>query len=96
MGLYRAAQEGDWEQARALHRRYQRVVAVGPGWIPALKGALSALGVCAPHVAPPNAPLSEERLQAQRERILARRRRGSSAPRAAPARSPAGSAGSAP
>ena len=45
------------------------------GWIPALKGALSALGVCAP-MWPPQRPLSEERLQAQRERIPAAQAEG--------------------
>jgi 4-hydroxy-tetrahydrodipicolinate synthase len=77
VGLYEAARAGDWERARELHRRYQRVSGVvGPGWVPAVKGALSALGICAPHVAPPNAPLPADRLAAQRERVLAAQAEG--------------------
>ena len=77
VGLYAAGAAGDWERARALHRRYQRIAtAIGPGWIPALKGALSAFGICGPNVAQPNLPLPDERLAAQRERILAAQAEG--------------------
>jgi len=70
VGLYEAARAGDWTRAKALHRHYQRVSGViGAGWIPAIKGALSALGICEPHVAVPNLPWDEAKLAAQRERI---------------------------
>lgn len=70
VALYDAARAGDWARARALHRRYQQVgPVIGPGWIPAIKGALSALGICGPFVAAPNLPWDHERLSAQRQRI---------------------------
>ncbi|MGH2354903.1 MAG: dihydrodipicolinate synthase family protein [Chloroflexota bacterium] len=70
VGLYEAARAGDWARARALHRQYQRIgAAIGPGWIPAIKGALSALGICGTHVAAPNLPWDEAKLAAQRQRI---------------------------
>jgi 4-hydroxy-tetrahydrodipicolinate synthase len=71
VALYAAGAAGDWERARAMHRRYQQIAtAVGPGWIPAIKGALNALGICGPGVAAPNLSLPPESLAAQRERIL--------------------------
>lgn len=77
VALYAAARAGEWERARALHRRYQRLgPVIGPGWIPAIKGALSALGICGPHVAAPNLPWDETRLAAQRLRIAAAQRDG--------------------
>ncbi|MDQ3702415.1 MAG: dihydrodipicolinate synthase family protein [Chloroflexota bacterium] len=70
VGLYDAARAGDWTRAKSLHRRYQQIAAaIGPGWIPAVKGALSALGICGPYVSTPNVPLPEERLATQRQRI---------------------------
>jgi dihydrodipicolinate synthase/N-acetylneuraminate lyase len=81
VALYDAARAGDWARARALHRQFQRNSAVvGPGWIPAIKGALSALGICGPTVAAPNLPWDEEKLAAQRQRIEAAQRDGSFEP----------------
>ncbi len=72
VGLYDAARTGDWARAKDLHRRYQRIAtAIGPGWIPAIKGALSALGICGPYVSAPSAPLPQERLTTQRQRLEA-------------------------
>jgi 4-hydroxy-tetrahydrodipicolinate synthase len=77
VALFNAGHVGDWQRARALHRRYQQIAAaVGPGWVPAVKGALSTFGICGPHVAPPNAPLPDDRLAAQRERLEAAQRGG--------------------
>lgn len=77
VALYESARAGDWERARRLHDRMQAISrAIGPGWIPAVKGALSALGICQPHVAAPNAPWDESTLSAQRERIEAAQREG--------------------
>lgn len=77
VALYDAARAGDWERARALHGQWQRVsTAMGPGWIPAVKGAFSALGICGPHVAAPNATWAEEKLAAQRTRVVAAREEG--------------------
>lgn len=71
VALYNAGKAGDWKRARALHEQWQKVSgAVGPGWIPAIKGAFSALGICGAHVASPNVGLSEERLASQRTRVL--------------------------
>jgi 4-hydroxy-tetrahydrodipicolinate synthase len=81
VGLYEASRAGNWERARALHRQYQRMSSViGPGWIPAIKGALSALGICEAHVAAPNVPWDEAKLAAQRQRIAQAERDGLLAP----------------
>jgi dihydrodipicolinate synthase/N-acetylneuraminate lyase len=70
VALYGAGKAGDWERARALHRQWQRISqAVGPGWIPAIKGALAALDVCRPHVAFPNVRWDDDKLAAQRRRV---------------------------
>jgi 4-hydroxy-tetrahydrodipicolinate synthase len=70
VGLYEAGRVGDWERARRLHTRMQEISrAIGPGWIPAIKGALSAFEICSPHVAAPNVPWSKAQLTAQRERL---------------------------
>jgi 4-hydroxy-tetrahydrodipicolinate synthase len=77
VALYNAGRVGDWKRARALHEQWQKVsAAVGPGWIPAIKGAFSALGLCGPTVAWPNVGLSEDRLAAQRPRVLKAREEG--------------------
>lgn len=77
VGLYNAAAAGDWVRAREFHRRYQQMAEiVGPGWIPAVKGALSALGICQPHVAYPNLRWDDDKLAAQRARIEAALRDG--------------------
>jgi 4-hydroxy-tetrahydrodipicolinate synthase len=77
VALYEAGRAGDWPRARALHRQYQRIsAAVGQGWVPAVKGALSALDLCGPYVAAPNVPWSEEKLTAQRRRIAEARESG--------------------
>jgi hypothetical protein len=55
---------------------------IGPGWIPAIKGALSALGICDVHVAAPNLPWDEAKLAAQRQRIAQAERDGLFAPQA--------------
>jgi dihydrodipicolinate synthase/N-acetylneuraminate lyase len=71
VALFKAGKAGDWTRARALHNQWQKVsAAIGPGWIPAVKGAFSALGLCGPHVAFPNIGLSDEKLAAQRKRVL--------------------------
>ena len=70
VALYEAGRDGDWPRAKALHRRMQQVsAAIGPGWIPAIKGALHALGRCEPHVAEPNQSWGAEQLEAQRRRL---------------------------
>jgi dihydrodipicolinate synthase/N-acetylneuraminate lyase len=72
VALYAAGKAGDWPRAKALHRRLQEVrEAIGPGWIPAIKGALHAFGLCGPAVAAPNRPWSAEQLAAQRRRLEA-------------------------
>ncbi|HEU5314902.1 MAG TPA: dihydrodipicolinate synthase family protein [Chloroflexota bacterium] len=82
VALYDAARASDWDEARRLHAQWQRVsAAIGPGWIPAIKGAFSALGICGPHVAAPNATWSEDRLTAQRTRVLEMREQGLLEPR---------------
>jgi dihydrodipicolinate synthase/N-acetylneuraminate lyase len=71
VALYKAGKSGDWARARQLHDQWQKVsAAMGPGWIPAVKGAFAALGLCAPHLAAPNQGFSEEKLAAQRTRLL--------------------------
>ena len=70
VALYKAGNAGDWQRARSLHRQWQRVsAAVGPGWIPAIKGALSALGIMSPTVAFPNLRWDDAKLAQQRARI---------------------------
>jgi len=70
VALYNAGKAGDWERAKQLHRQWQRVsAAIGPGWIPAVKGALSALGVMGPAVAFPNVRWDDAKLAEQRVRI---------------------------
>lgn len=70
VALYDAGRAGDWQRAKALHRRAQQIsAAIGPGWIPAVKGALHALGCCAPHVAFPNQGWGAEQLAAQQRRL---------------------------
>ncbi len=77
VALCEAGRSGDWERARALHRRGQQIsAAIGPGWIPAIKGALSALGILQPHVAFPNVGWTPEQLAAQRQRIQAAQESG--------------------
>jgi 4-hydroxy-tetrahydrodipicolinate synthase len=77
VALYEAGRAGDWPRARALHRRTQEIRgAIGPGWIPAIKGALTALGLCGPSVAVPNRPWDAEQLAAQRRRLEAAQERG--------------------
>lgn len=77
VALYEAGRAGDWPRAKALHRRTQEIRgAIGPGWIPAIKGALTALGLCGPSVALPNRPWDAEQLAAQRRRLEAARERG--------------------
>ncbi|HET7770456.1 MAG TPA: dihydrodipicolinate synthase family protein [Chloroflexota bacterium] len=77
VALYEAGRGGDWKRARALHEQWQKVsAAVGPGWIPAIKGAFSALGICGPTVAWPNVGLAEEKLAAQKTRVLKAREEG--------------------
>ena len=77
VALYNAGRAGDWDLAREQHRRYQKLAGVtGPGWIAAVKGVLSALGVCGPHVAFPTSPLTPEGLAAQRERVMAAQAEG--------------------
>jgi len=77
VALYNAACAGDWPRARALHDQWQKVsAAIGPGWIPAIKGAFSALDICGPHVSPPNATWTDDRLTAQRARVLEAQEQG--------------------
>jgi len=45
-------------------------------WIPAIKGALSTLGICGPYVAAPNATWEDSVLAPQRECILQAQRDG--------------------
>jgi 4-hydroxy-tetrahydrodipicolinate synthase len=77
VALYDAGRAGDWRRAKALHDRIQEIrAAIGPGWIPAIKGALHALGLCGPSVAFPNLPWGAEQLAAQRRRMDGARERG--------------------
>jgi 4-hydroxy-tetrahydrodipicolinate synthase len=77
VALYEAGRAGDWARARRLHDRFGAISrAMGPGWIPAVKGALAALGVIGPQVAFPNATWDETKLAAQRDRVLAAQREG--------------------
>jgi len=77
VALYEAGRTGDWPRAKALHQHLQEIrVAIGPGWIPAIKGALHALGLCGPSVAIPNQPWDPEHLAAQRRRLDAAREQG--------------------
>lgn len=77
VALYEAGRAGDWQRAKRLHQRYQNLSrAIGPGWIPAIKGALNAFGICGPYVAAPNVPWDESRLTAQRARLLEAQRAG--------------------
>jgi 4-hydroxy-tetrahydrodipicolinate synthase len=71
VALYEAGRQGDLARAKRLHRRFQEISrAIGPGWIPAIKGALTARGVFAgAHVATPNVPWTETQLSAQRRRL---------------------------
>jgi 4-hydroxy-tetrahydrodipicolinate synthase len=77
VALYAAGRASDWPRARRLHERMQQVsAAIGPGWIPAIKGAFNALGLCGPTVAWPNVGLTADRLAAQRTRMLKAREEG--------------------
>ncbi len=84
VALHEAGRAGDWARARRLHDRYGKIgKAMGPGWIPAVKGALAALGVMSPYVAAPNATWEDTKLAAQRVRVLEAQRAGLFDPRTA-------------
>jgi 4-hydroxy-tetrahydrodipicolinate synthase len=77
VALYEAASAGDWPRARALHDHMRALgPSLGAGWIPAVKGALSALGICGPHLAAPTVGWSDEQLAAQRARLAEAQRDG--------------------
>jgi dihydrodipicolinate synthase/N-acetylneuraminate lyase len=70
VALYDAAVAGDWTRARAIQEQMRRLgPALGPGWHQAVKGALSALGICGPQVALPNVRWTDAELAAQRQRL---------------------------
>lgn len=66
VGLWNAAKAGRTEEAWEIERRILAMSAIyrHGGFHPALKGALSCLGVCKPIVAAPQSPANETQLQA--------------------------------
>jgi 4-hydroxy-tetrahydrodipicolinate synthase len=66
VGLWNAVKEGRTEEAWEIERRIFALTAIyrHGGFHPALKGALSCLGICKPVVAAPQSAVDEAQLQA--------------------------------